>query len=834
MQRKIILYMLPIFVAFAVGALISGLYMETTLTDVNKLINLHNIENLRKNLIISVQGVQTDLFTIHTSLAQKLDAMVDDVTQLESSAKTCRTCHHEESTRSELNKMYEKIEAYKNAMSFYITGSANKNRVDDLRNSAAALGNELFVMTGNMSTRSSKKLARMTTSAFSRIHTARTIIIITTLLSGIIGVLIAVRLSMSITHPIKQLEEATRAVTKGDLGYTVSFDDRTEFGKIAEAFNEMSRSLEKGYQDLHDEVIERTTIENELRESNERYALAARGANDGLWDWNLGKNTVFYSNRWKAMLGYDDGDIGSRPEVWFDLVHPDDRTQLETKISAHLDSQTPHFGCEYRIKHKNGNYLWVFNRGLAVFDNAGIPLRFAGSQTDITERKEAEEQLLYDAFHDALTGLPNRALFMDRLEQRLKHMIKRKGKKKQTLSAVLFLDLDRFKVVNDTLGHSTGDMLLINIAERLSASVRPSDTIARFGGDEFAILIEDIEDRAQVNQITQRIQNLLTRPFHINGQEIFTSSSIGIAFCSTGQERPGDVMRNAEIAMYQAKSRGKANCEIFDKRLYSRKIGRLQLENDLRKAVEHDEFILHFQPIIDLHTEGITGFEALIRWNHPKHGVIFPLDFIPLAEETGLIIPLSEWILEEACSQISKWQRKYATDMLSMCVNISAKQFLDVNFDAKISQTLRNHCLDACCLTLEITESVIMADNAHAISMIKKLRDMGIRIHIDDFGTGYSSLSYLNRFAVDALKIDRSFVMKMLSDNENREIVRTIASLAHTLNLDVVAEGVEGADQLKAIKDMKCQYGQGYLFYKPLTAEQIERLLESVQVSYVS
>jgi diguanylate cyclase (GGDEF)-like protein/PAS domain S-box-containing protein len=834
MQRKIILYMLPLFVVFAAGAIIAWFYMQTTLSEINRLIRLHEIENLRKDLIISLQEVQSDLYTVYTPAGQKLDTIVTHAANLESSAKTCMSCHHEASVDGLLHEMQTKIMAYQRAMSFYITASANSERIENLRHSAAIKGNDLLLMTGDMSARASRKLALVTGAAFGRINKAKIIIVITTLLSGILGILIAVRLSISILKPIKKLEEAARAVTKGQLGYTVSFRDRTEFGNIAEAFNEMSVSLEKGYRDLHNEVVERSKIEQELRDSNERYALAARGANDGLWDWDLRKNSVFYSNRWKAMLGYDDGDIRSHPDAWLDLVHPEDRQQLKARISGHLDGHTPQFGCEYRIRHKDGRYLWVFNRGLAVYDHVGNPLRFAGSQTDITERKQAEEQLLHDAFHDALTGLPNRALFMDRLDQRLKRIIKRKKETAKYLSAVLFLDLDRFKVVNDSMGHSTGDQLLIHLAERLTVSVRPGDTVARLGGDEFAVLIEDIENRAQVDTITTRIQNMIERPFHINGQEIYTSSSIGIAFCSSGYEQTEDVIRDAEMAMYQAKSRGKSNCEIFDEKLYSSRMGRLQLENDLRKALEHDELILHYQPIIELNTEQVIGFEALIRWNHPKHGIIYPVDFIPIAEETGLILAMSEWILDEACRQINVWQKKYATNMLNMSVNISAKQFLDVDFEAKVKRALHSHCLDACCLTLEITESVIMADDEHAAAMIRKLRDIGIHIHIDDFGTGYSSLSYLNRFAVNALKIDRSFVMKMLSDNENREIVKTIASLAHTLNLDIVAEGVEGADQLKEIRDMNCQYGQGYMFYRPLTVEQAESLLESLQTSFIS
>jgi diguanylate cyclase (GGDEF)-like protein/PAS domain S-box-containing protein len=619
--------------------------------------------------------------------------------------------------------------------------------------------------------------------------------------------------------------KAARAIELGEVGYTISYSDKTEIGELAGVFNRMSAALESGYTKLHNEIIERKKTEEALRQSEERYALAARGANDGLWDWHVSTNKVYFSSRWKSMLGYDEADPVDSPEEWFKLVHPDDRKQFEAKIAAHVDGLTPHMECEYRILHKDGKYRWVLSRGLAVRDKSGKVYRMAGSQTDITERKVAEQQMLHDAFHDALTGLPNRALFTDRLQHRLLQAAKQR--RSDYMFAVLFLDLDRFKIINDSLGHLVGDRLLVAVSQRLAQSLRPGDTVARLGGDEFAILLEDLTDREQTERITERLQKELLSPFFIEGQEVFTTASIGVALSSGDYEGPEDMIRDADIAMYQAKAKGKAHHEVFEPGMYTSAVARLHLETDLRRAVDHGEFVLHYQPILELNSGRLVGFEALVRWMHPVRGIVYPMEFIPLAEETGLIFQMGEWILNEACRQLRVWQAQYqAHTMLKMSLNISGRQFLQTDLPQKIRQALERNALDPCSLTLEITESMIMEDMDSAAEMLKQLQIMGVHIHIDDFGTGYSSLSYLQRFPVNALKIDRSFIDKMDIDEEHLEIVKAIISLASNLKLDLIAEGLEKNDQLLQLKELKCMYGQGYLLSRPMDAAAAQSWME--------
>ncbi len=523
------------------------------------------------------------------------------------------------------------------------------------------------------------------------------------------------------------------------------------------------------------------------------------------------------------MLGYGEKDIGDAPEEWFHLIVPDDRKQLEAKIASHIDGHSSHLESEFRILHKDGTLRWMLIRGLAVRE-AGKAYRIAGSQTDITERKLAEEQLLHDAFHDALTGLPNRALFLDRLE----HIIRSIRRRGDYLCAVLFLDMDRFKVTNDSLGHMIGDQLLVAISQRLVKCLRPDDTVARFGGDEFAILLDDVRDVEEVTQITGRIQKELASPFYISENEIFTTASIGIALSSGEYDKPEHLLRDADIAMYQAKAHGKACYRVFDKKMYASITERLQLETDLRSAVEHAGFLIHYQPIMDLKTDKVVGFEALVRWLHPRRGLIYPLEFVPLAEETGLIFPIGQWVLRESCQQVKAWQLQYPmSPPLKLSVNISSKQLSQSDLAVQVADTLRETGLDAGSLALEVTESMIMENPEAATALMLQLRDMGVNIHIDDFGTGYSSLSYLHRFPVNALKIDRSFVNRMFVNNENFEIIRTIATLARNLDLDVIAEGLELSEQLTHIKEMKCHYGQGFLFSHPMEVRAVESWMTS-------
>ena len=589
---------------------------------------------------------------------------------------------------------------------------------------------------------------------------------------------------------------------------------------------------------------ERQQAEEALRESEERYALAVRGSNEGLWDWNLKTETIYFSPRWKSMLGCQDDEISDSPQEWFNRVHPEDFYRVKATLDAHLEGLTQHFEKEYRMLHKDGTYRWMLCRGLAIRDADGKAYRMAGSQTDISDRKVAEEQLIYDAFHDPLTGLPNRALFMDRLGQ----AIARSRRQPEYQFAVLFLDLDRFKVVNDSLGHVTGDSLLIAIANRLQICLREGDTVARLGGDEFVLLLEDVCDLSFPIAIAQRIQEELRTPFNLDRHEVVITASIGITLSggqisdgSSGIQNvcpyPGDILRDADIALYRAKALGKARYEVFTTAMHAHAVARLHLENDLRRALPENselsintpltqnsknqakksKLLLHYQPIVSLATGKLAGFEALVRLSHPMRGLVSPIEFIPVAEETGLIVPMGIWILREACRQMRLWQLEFP-DLapLTMSVNLSGKQFSQPDLTEQIKQILEETELPAHCLKLEITETVVMENAAAATAMLQQLSNSGIRLSIDDFGTGYSSLSYLHRFPLNTLKIDRSFVKGMRGEGEDSEIVKTILTLAHNLGLDAIAEGIETADQLEKLRSLNCEFGQGYFFSKPL------------------
>ncbi len=825
MKRKIILSLLILFLISGSGAMLSTLYITSTTSTLSRLVKLHQIEDLRQNLIISLQTVQSDLYTVHTMLGHKIDTIVDNVTNLDRAAAACGRCHHEPRTAKDIASMQELVRSYQDALSYYITASANRDRINKIKVKTAAMGNDLLKKTENMTIRASKNLDATTTLAMKKIRDARLILFLTMIITLALGIIVAVNLTRAVADPINALVTATRAIADGDLGHTITASDKTEFGELASHFNTMSLALKESYEELVREIAERRQTEEALRESEERYALAAQGANDGLWDWNIRNSTVYYSFRWKSMLGFDDAGIGNTLDEWLSRVHPDDRKQVEAKLSAHINSQTPQFECEHRIRHQDGTYRWMLNRGIAVRDGHGKAYRMAGSQTDITGRKNAEAQLLYDAFHDTLTGLPNRALFMDRLE----HVIASAKRHPAYLYGVLFLDLDRFKVINDSLGHGVGDKLLIEVGKRLKTGLRPGDTVARLGGDEFAVLLEDIADAADAEEITRRIEHVLSAPYTIRGSEIITAQSIGIALRSDRYEWPEQILRDADIAMYEAKSKGRARHEFFDTRMHANIIDRLQLESDLRIAVEHqDGFVLHYQPIISIKDHQIIGFEALVRWNHRTRGLIYPLEFISLAEETGMIVPLSDWIIREACRQLKVWQQRYpAQPALRMSVNASSRLLLQPGFVDSVSDVLREHGLEAGSLAIEVTEGMIMEHTSTALEALTRLQQAGIRIHIDDFGTGYSSLSYLHSFPVNALKIDRSFIARMSGSNENQEIVRTIITLAKSLKLDVIAEGVELEHQLSAIEGLDCHYGQGYLFSKPLPADGMDTWMRS-------
>jgi diguanylate cyclase (GGDEF)-like protein/PAS domain S-box-containing protein len=571
-------------------------------------------------------------------------------------------------------------------------------------------------------------------------------------------------------------------------------------------------------------ALERHHIDTALRESEERYALAIRGANDGLWDWKLDADRIYLSPRWKQMLGYQGGELGDNPEDWFEIVHPDDRDALRSALTAQFEGEDEHFEHEHRMLTKDGEERWVLTRGVVVRDHEGRAIRMAGSQTDITSRKRAEQQLLYDAFHDGLTGLANRALFTDRLG-----MVLASRRRHGSLRfAVLFLDLDRFKNINDSLGHTTGDALLQGIARRLEKALRPGDTVARLGGDEFAILLSAVEDVADAIHVADRVQEVVTEPFIIGGHEVYVTTSIGIALSHPDTEKPEDILRDADIAMYRAKAAGRARYEVFDQEMHRHAVKLLSLENDLRRAIERDEFVMNYQPIVALDTGQIVGFEGLVRWNHPRRGLVVPEQFIAIAEETGLIVPLCWLSLRKACEQARRWQDLFNLDPpLFICVNVSGKLFMQPQAVEQFMSVLAETGLEPRSLWLEVTENVVVDHDEEVTAKLLELRQLGVQLSIDDFGTGYSSLSYLQRFHYDSLKIDRSFVRTMGVTADSRSIVKTILTLADDLGIGVIAEGVETEEQAHRLRQMQCPLGQGFWFARPLSADAATRLIES-------
>ena len=563
------------------------------------------------------------------------------------------------------------------------------------------------------------------------------------------------------------------------------------------------------------------SMESKLRESEERYALAVRAANDGIWDWNLKTNEIYYSPRWKGILGYKEDEIGSDPNEWFKSVHPEDKYRVQTELVSHIKGLTPLFECEYRMRHSNGNYLWTLSRGLAVRDEKGMAYRMAGSQSDITARKLAEERLAHDALHDALTGLPNRVLFMDRLENRLE----RTKRNPNELFAIMFIDLDRFKVVNDSLGHAVGDQLLMTIANRLKLCLRPEDTISRLSGDEFTILLNDIGEVGDVYRIAERIKVSLVTTTLLGAVERSPTASIGIVMYNSSYSSAGELLRDADLAMYRAKALGGNRHQLFDETMHVSAIELMHLEGDLKRAVQRKEWLIYYQPIISLTSGKPVGVEALVRWLHPRRGILQPNDFIHVAEETGYILSIGDYVLRTACQQVKAW-RDAGHPNFWVSVNISPRQFQDKGLVEKVAQILSESGLSSDSLRLEITESLAIHDMEYTIKIMKELYEMGVHTSLDDFGTGFSSLSYLKRFPLKVLKIDQSFIQDIRINEKNESLIKAIIAMARSLGLEVVAEGVEKDEQLTFLRSQLCDNVQGFLLSHPIPAAELTRLLE--------
>ena len=560
-----------------------------------------------------------------------------------------------------------------------------------------------------------------------------------------------------------------------------------------------------------------------MSQNEERYSLAMRASNDGLWDWDLKTNKIYYSDRWKEMLGFNDDEISDTPDEWLSRIHQEDHDRVRASIDAYLEGTTSNFEIEYRIRHFSDNYLWMMAKGLAIRTSSGRATRFAGSQTDVSERKSNEEQMIYDALHDTLTSIPNRTLLLDRIRQSL---VRRKRYPK-TSFAIIFIDLDRFRLVNESLGHIHGDELLQLISARLKETIPIGDTVARLGGDEFSVLLQDIDSVRDVEVIAKDIQNSFSKPFFLGDKEVFASASMGIAHSDNNYKTPEEILRDSELAMYRAKRDGKSQSIVFQPQFRQSSLSPIDLDTDLRRALDRDEMELHYQPIISMRDRTISGFEALLRWSHRSRGVISPNEFIPLAEETGLIYDLGQWVLGKACKQIAAWNKsKKKEDQLEISINLSSRQFSDPNLVEGIVENIEKSGFDAEFLKIEITESALMQNAQRSVSMLNQLKDLNIKVCVDDFGTGYSSLSYLHTFPIDTLKIDRSFVHDMSRNFRNMEIIRTIIMLAHNLKLDVIAEGVETGEQDAQLSALGCQFAQGFYFSRPINSSDAALLIQ--------
>ncbi|GAV25409.1 GGDEF domain-containing protein [Carboxydothermus islandicus] len=564
----------------------------------------------------------------------------------------------------------------------------------------------------------------------------------------------------------------------------------------------------------------------ELKRGEERYKLTVEGASDGLWDWNLVTDTAYVSEKWKDIFDSESEVINNYYEKWLKAIHPRDIKKVINSLRNHLEKKTPFYLCEFRIKTKNGKYKWILSRGKALWDEEGKAIRMAGSHTDITLKKEMESKLEYMALYDSLTGLPNRNVFMERLKVAMMDA-KRCSKK----LAVFFVDLDNFKNINDSFGHLLGDKLLKKIAKRLIMGVRHTDIVSRIGGDEFAILMPDINNLDDTVIVASRILELLNQPIKISNHELYVTVSIGIAIYPDHGKNERELLKNADIAMYKAKRKGKNNFQYFDIVMKSEVDLVNLIKSDLRMALEKEQFFLYYQPLVDVRTGKVTSMEALVRWQHPKKGLLSPNHFIPIAEETRQIIPLGEWVLRKACMQMKEWLNMGYSG-LSIAVNISVHQLEQLNFANNVLAILKEVELDPQYLELELTETVLVREMEIAAKNLYKLKEAGVKIIVDDFGAGNSSLRYLQEYMVDGLKIDRSFVNEITKD-VNKAIIDAAVLLAHRMKLSVAAEGVETREQLDYLIRCGCDKVQGYYFSKPLPPDEATQIAQKVYQDFI-
>ena len=602
----------------------------------------------------------------------------------------------------------------------------------------------------------------------------------------------------------------------------VGFAVNRMLNRSLQVSNEQAKQASRHVEELSHYIAEQERSAKILKESEEKFRNAFDYASIGMAMVSPQSDIRKVNRAFADMLGFTSEELSKLN--YRTIIVEDDVETLDMNLASLLNGTVQSCEMEQRAVNSLGETLWLHWSSSIIGDTSGESSNFIFQVQDITDRKRAEQRLVHDALHDALTGLPNRVLFLDRLHV----SFNRAQRHFDNYFTVLFLDFDRFKLVNDSFGHITGDKLLIEISTRLQNMLRSSDTVARLGGDEFAMLVDEIANIDEALPIVDRILGEMKKPFDIEGKSLYATVSIGIAAWSRDYASPDLLLRDADTALYQAKSMGRDRYEIFDDDMHAKAFNLLQMETDLRHALEQNQFCVFYQPIIKLKTGTLSGFEALIRWNHPIRGMISPMEFIPVAEETGLILPIGEWILGEACRQLKIWQAKpgYSTD-LWVSVNVSSKQFLKPDFVRTVIETLEISGLHPASLKLEITESAMVENIDYVVSVMEELKSLGVMLSIDDFGTGYASLSNLHKLPLSSLKIDRSFVREIHSSIENDEIVETIVKLAKSLDLEIIAEGIETQEQLLQLKDLSCQMGQGFYFARPLDVTGVETMLEN-------
>ena len=660
------------------------------------------------------------------------------------------------------------------------------------------------------------------------------IIFSVTILMLLISVTMSISFSVTITDPIDKLIAAMKRAEEGDLTAECEFTSKDEFGQLARSYNMMLQKLNLSYEELTAVYEELSATEEELRaqydelqhneealrNGDERFRLAIDGANDAIWEWNLENNHFFTSDKWLDITGYKIKT--TKVDIKYMLkrvIHPDDMERAVADFNSHLEGKTPYYASEFRIRTRAGKYKWVFNRGKALNDSNGKPVKLAGSLTDISDRKKHEENIEFLAYYDPLTKLPNRTLFMERLNEEL-----RRPKSDGQCGAVFFIDFDDFKKINDTLGHDYGDHILKIIAEKISAVKGDNDIICRFGGDEFLILMPEVASREQVVKLADSILESFNSNLETEEKQMYITCSIGITLYPKDGTDTNVILKNADTAMYKAKEAGKNKYVFYDQDMYDKLERRIRIEQVLRGAIQNEELKIYYQPQFDAQTKKIVGFEALLRLFSKELGVISPAEFIPVAEETGLIVAIGEWVLLNACRKSKEWQDR-GLKQCYISVNISSAQLQQVNFLSTVMDILKETKLPSNSLELEITESMLMKSMEDNVKILEELRKNEIKIALDDFGTGYSSLNYLRKIPIDTLKIDKSFIDGICQNSTEEAIAEGIIQLAHKMQLKVVAEGVETLQQLEILQEKNCDRIQGYLFSKPLPEEQIEEIL---------